>query len=85
MRNYFIVEKKHHAYRQCRKDKSLLAEEFSEKKLPPLQRAVERVRYILGQERPVVFPDEKIALMFAKNIQKSINTVKEIYLALFEN
>ena len=63
MRNYFIVEKKHHAYRQCRKDKSLLAEEFSEKKLPPLQRAVERVRYILGQERPVVFPDEKIALM----------------------
>ena len=29
--------------------------------------------------------DEKIALMFAKNIQKSINTVKEIYLALFEN
>ena len=34
---------------------------------------------ILGSE------DDKIADMFAKKIQISINTIKEIYLALFEN
>ena len=34
---------------------------------------------LLGSE------DDKIADMFAKKIQISINTIKEIYLALFEN
>lgn len=29
--------------------------------------------------------DEKIADMFAKKVQMSLNTIKEIYLALFEN
>ena len=29
--------------------------------------------------------DEKIEIMYAKNVIKSINTVKEIYIALYEN
>ena len=62
-REFFIEKKAHHALRQERHDAGELAERFAAEGTPPLERAVRRARYILDREKPVVFPDERIALM----------------------
>ena len=63
LRDYFINQKKHHAFRQERRPGDILAEQFSKENTPALDRAVRRVRYIIDREIPVVFPEERIALM----------------------
>lgn len=63
MRSYFIEQKGHHALRQPRRDRQALAEVFAREDVSPLERAVGRVHDIVDREIPVVFPDERIALM----------------------
>ncbi len=63
MRDFFIVNKEHHSYRQERTDPFFLAEQAQMDNLSDLERAVLRVQYMLRKEKPVVFPFEKIALM----------------------
>lgn len=62
-RQYFVTEKKHHAFRQQRRDSYALAQEFARQELSLLQRACARVHAIIDREIPVVFEDERIALM----------------------
>ncbi len=63
LRSIFIEKKSHHALRQPRQSQELLAELFEKENTPPLQRAVRRAKYILEREIPVVFPQERIALL----------------------
>lgn len=73
LRLRFITNKEHHQYRQEKKDPYLLAREFSQEQLGDVERAVRRLEYMLGEERPVVFPDEKIAFL------RTVPVVQEIY------
>ena len=63
LRSFFVEQKAHHALRQPRQSQTALAEEFEKEHTPALQRAVRRAQYILQREIPVVFPEERIALM----------------------
>lgn len=63
LRSYFVEQKAHHAFRQPRRDRGALAKAFAAEGLSPLARAVGRVHDILDREIPVVFPNERIALM----------------------
>jgi formate C-acetyltransferase len=71
--DYFIKQKGHHKYRQGKSDPYQLAKGFKEQKLPDLQRVVKRFAYMLEQEKPVVLPNEKIALI------RTTVTVPEIF------
>ena len=62
-KEYFIVNKEHFGFRQKAEDSFCLAEKFAQDNVPDTQRAVLRARYILDNEKPVVFDDEKITLM----------------------
>ena len=62
-KEYFIVNKEHFGFRQKAEDSFCLAEKFAQDNVPDTQRAVLRARYILDNEKPVVFGDEKITLM----------------------
>ena len=63
MREFFIINKEHHAFRQPAIDKFTLAIQFKQDNTTALDRTVERVRYLMEKEIPVVFPFERIALM----------------------
>jgi formate C-acetyltransferase len=71
--DYFIVNKEHHKFRQEKSDPYILARTFKEKKLTDLQRVTKRFAYVLEHEKPVVLPDEKIALI------RTVVTIPEIY------
>lgn len=61
--DYFIVNKSHHALRQPAEDAGAPARMWKERGLSLERRAVERLRWTLERERPVVFPDERIAIV----------------------
>ena len=63
LRAFFVEKKAHHSLRQPRREESILAEQFERENTPALERAVRRAQYILEREIPVVFPQERIALM----------------------
>ena len=63
LRDYFITRKGHHRFRQPRQPDAILAERFCREGTLPLERSVQRVKYIIDREIPVVFPEERIALM----------------------
>jgi pyruvate-formate lyase len=71
--DYFIVKKEHHRFRQPREDKYILAREFAGQGLSDMQRATKRLCYVLNREKPVVFKDEKIALL------RTVASVPEIF------
>ena len=48
-RQYFVTEKKHHAFRQQRRDSYALAQEFARQELSLLQRACARVHAIIDR------------------------------------
>ena len=54
----YTLAKKHHAFR--RSDKPELALEFKKRQLSPMERAVERLVWVLNNEEPVLLPDERI-------------------------
>ena len=75
--NFFIQERKHHAYRQDITDKFRFAVRYREAGLSDLERSVERLRDILSEEQPVVFPDEKIAFLRTVPVLPEIFTEEE--------
>lgn len=63
MKKYFVAEKKHHAFRCESEDTYTLAETFAKNHVCDTDRAVMRAKYILDNETPIIFDDEKIALV----------------------
>lgn len=73
LRNFFAVEKKHRSARKPPEVPSALAEEFRRSNIPEMKRAVLRLKYMLDNETPVVFGNERIALT------RTIPRVPELY------
>ena len=71
--DFFVRDKSHHAYRKPAEDVHALAAEFAAQGLDDMQRSVARLRYVLVQETPVVFPDERITLL------RTVRTIPEIH------
>ena len=77
-KEYFIVNKEHFGFRQNAEDSFCLAEKFAQDNVPDTQRAVLRARYILDNEKPIVFDDEKITLMRTIPFTPAIFTEEEM-------
>ncbi|MEG0963668.1 MAG: pyruvate formate lyase family protein, partial [Lachnospiraceae bacterium] len=72
----FIINKEQKKYRQVPGNQYAEADKYEIEKLSDLQRAVRRLSYMLENEQPVVYPDEKIALI------RTVSTVPEIFTKL---
>ncbi len=68
----FIVQKDQKNYRIPPTDPYILAETYREKGLTDVERSVKRLEYMLANEKPHVYPDEKIALI------RTVSTIPEI-------
>lgn len=73
MLDYFVVNKTHHQFRQNEEDEYALSEKLAAAGLSDMRRSVERLRYVLEKEKPVVFPNERIALL------RTVRTIPEIH------
>ncbi|MFA6776433.1 MAG: pyruvate formate lyase family protein [Sphaerochaetaceae bacterium] len=73
MRKAFVEEKIQKKYWQEETDHYVLAREFSRQKEDSIDRATERLLFVLDHEKPVVFPDEKIAFL------RTVRTIPELY------
>jgi formate C-acetyltransferase len=71
--DYYIVRKEHHQFRTIHPETYGLAEWYESQGLSDVQRAATRLRWVLEQETPVVFPDEKIALI------RTVTRIPEIF------
>ena len=78
LKDFFIKEKAHHKFRQEAIDPYLLAKEFKANNTSPLNRAKERILYVLNNEKPVVFKDEKIAFLRTVPVLPELYTTDEI-------
>lgn len=72
-RNFFFVEKQQKAFRQPETDPYILAQRFSDEHLSDVDRATQRLCYVLGQEQPVLFPGEQIAFT------RTVTTIPELF------
>lgn len=70
---FFIQDRKHRALREPESDKYHYAKIYKEKGLSDLSRSVCRLKDMLTEERPVVFPFEKIAFL------RTVPTIPEIF------
>lgn len=73
LRHQFIVERVQDRFRQPEEDPYALAESFAQAQMDDEKRAAARLAYVLGRERPVVFPEEKIALL------RTVPTIPELH------
>ena len=73
MREFFAVEKGQKKYRQERLDPFILAKEFEKEGTDPVERETRRLCRVLEQEKPVVFPDERIAFT------RTVTNIPEIF------
>ncbi len=73
LREFYIEKKEHHAYRQSGVNPNDLAQEFEKQGLSDFERAKERLKWVLENEKAVVFKGEKIALL------RTIPTIPEIF------
>lgn len=71
--NRFIVEKDQKNYRVEATDPYAQARIYQAEKLTDTQRSVKRLEYMLENEKPVVYKDEKIALI------RTLRTIPEIF------
>lgn len=71
--NYYIVNKEHHQFRTVIPEIYCLAEDFGKAGLDDVSRSTARLRWVLEQEKPVVFPNEKIALL------RTVTKIPEIF------
>ena len=78
LKNFFIRDKAHHSYRQPAIDPYVLAREFQKNNTPALERAEKRLLYVLEQEKPVVFPEERIAFLRTVPVLPELYTPEEI-------
>jgi formate C-acetyltransferase len=61
--DYYIIRKEHHKFRTVNPEPYLLADFWAKQGLSDVRRSTARLRWVLEQEKPVVFPGEKIALL----------------------
>lgn len=73
MRNFFVTDKKHHAFRQAPTSPYILANSFSQNNVSDIDRSTQRLKYVLDHEIPVIFEDEKIALT------RTVVTIPELW------
>ncbi|MBQ1317038.1 MAG: pyruvate formate lyase family protein, partial [Lachnospiraceae bacterium] len=73
LRKFFIEDREHFALRQEAKDPYRYAARYAAEGLDDLARSVRRLSDGLSEEKPHVFPDEKIALI------RTVRTVPEIH------
>ena len=73
----FVKNKEHHAFRQDKEEQYTLAREFKAQGLSDTERVVKRLDYMLSSENPVVYPDEKIALIRTVPVVQDIFTEDE--------
>lgn len=73
----FITDKEHHALRQEKTPQYTLAAGFREGNLPDTERVIRRLQYMLENEKPHVWPDEKIALIRTVPVVQDIYTEQE--------
>ena len=77
LRNRYIVEKEQKKYRKSKIDSHQKAIEYEKLGMSDIKRATSRLAYMLEQETPVVYPDEKIALIRTVPVVQEIFTEKE--------
>ena len=75
LRRFFIVDKAHHAVRRPPLAEDCLAADFAQRKLLDTERAVERLCFMLRQEEPHLFPEERIAFV------RTLPNVPELFTA----
>lgn len=73
LRNYFITGKQHHKLRQTEEKSSDFTTNISKIGLDDTERAYQRLKWMLENEKPVVLPNEKIAII------RTIKSVPEIF------
>ncbi|MBQ9739645.1 MAG: pyruvate formate lyase family protein, partial [Kiritimatiellae bacterium] len=78
LRDFFVRDKRHHVHRQTALDPYTLAKEYQKKGLSALERSVERLLFVLGMEKPVVFEGERIAFMRTVPVLPELFTPEEI-------
>ena len=71
----YILDKKHHAYRQDIDEKKIqeFTESLSRQQLPDMERAKQRLAWVLEHEVPVILPGEKIAFT------RTVRQIPEIF------
>ena len=75
LRERFVTDADQKQYRKSAADPYEQAEHYRQENLSDVRRSVERLRYMLEQETPHVYPDEKIAII------RTVTTVPEIFTA----
>lgn len=82
--DYYIRDRSHHRYRKPGlEDPYILAGQFEKEGLSDVQRSIRRLQYVLEQETPVVFREDKIVLMRTVTVLPELytrqewNTIKE--------
>ncbi|MBP3940136.1 MAG: pyruvate formate-lyase, partial [Christensenellaceae bacterium] len=77
LKKRYVTEKSHHVYRQEAVDKYQEAKKYAAEGFDDITRAVKRLRWMLENEKPVVFTDEKIALMRTVPVLQEMYTEEE--------
>ncbi len=78
LRRRFVVEKSHHALRQPPiGDPYALAREFAGQKVADTERAARRLCLLLREEKPVIFPEERIAFLRTVPVIPEMHTAEE--------
>ena len=75
--DYFVVQKKHHVFRVPAENEYELAEKFAENEYDDMKRSVERLRYVLEKEKPIVFKNERITFLRTVKTIPRIHTEEE--------
>lgn len=77
MLTYYVVNKEHHQFRKEKEDAYRYARQYAAQNLSDYERAVQRLKDMLQEETPVVFPDEKIVLLRTVPVVPEIFTEEE--------
>lgn len=75
LRQFFITEKKHRAFRRASFDAAEFSARFQRKELSPFDRAVLRLQLLLDEETPLFFPNQRILFL------RTLPSVPELFTA----
>lgn len=78
LKQFFVIDKAHHAARIQSQDEYALAEHFKQKGLNDLERATQRLTLMMAAETPVLFPLERIVLTRRNPTVPSLFTKAEL-------
>ena len=78
MKKFFIKEKAHHRVRTPLENKYALAYKFSAEKISDMERTARRFEYVVKNEKPYLFKNERIAFVRTVSGIPSIYTKEEI-------